>query len=349
MPADDRSLELATTTLVFIGVSAVAVTLRCYVRASLLKAFREEDFLALGTLFCFVVYGSFVMLSISNGAGKHVGDVPESGIPEALKMRWAAELSYVVTSLFLKFTIGVFLLRICSTTRQRIIIWIVLIGCLVFNLFYVFIAAFQCKPVEYFWMRAVEDAKGTCLSEEIILGSTYAAAAVNACADWVLGLMPIALVWNLDLNKRSKVSVAGILALGSIASSATIVRIPYIYQLAHDDDFLYEFTDLAIWSTVENGLGLTASSIATLRPLFRRLLGGGGDDTNRTSSASASASSSSYHPWSKRRSGPPNRGTNDDFLHCRGPSDVGKYYQLDALHSPGQAKIRYYREYYRDR
>lgn len=36
---------------------------------------------------------------------------------------------------------------------------------------------------------------------------------------------------------------------------------------------LYTFTDLAIWSTVENGLGLTASSIATLRPLFKGLFG----------------------------------------------------------------------------
>lgn len=34
---------------------------------------------------------------------------------------------------------------------------------------------------------------------------------------------------------------------------------------------MYTFTDLTIWSTVENGLGLTASSIATLRPLFKGL------------------------------------------------------------------------------
>lgn len=36
---------------------------------------------------------------------------------------------------------------------------------------------------------------------------------------------------------------------------------------------MYTFTDLTLWSTVENGLGLTASSIATLRPLFKGLLG----------------------------------------------------------------------------
>lgn len=52
---------------------------------------------------------------------------------------------------------------------------------------------------------------------------------------------------------------------------ATIVRIPYAKQLLSDPDYLYNFTDLAIWSTVEIGLGLTASSLATLKPLFRKL------------------------------------------------------------------------------
>lgn len=52
---------------------------------------------------------------------------------------------------------------------------------------------------------------------------------------------------------------------------ATIARIPYTKQLLSDPDYLYNFTDLAIWSTVEIGLGLTASSLATLKPLFRKL------------------------------------------------------------------------------
>jgi hypothetical protein len=64
------------------------------------------------------------------------------------------------------------------------------------------------------------------------------------------------------------------------ASTATIVRIPYIKNLSNAADFLYATTDIAIWSTAETGMGLAASSFATLRPLFRdffqrsRLMGG---------------------------------------------------------------------------
>jgi len=45
----------------------------------------------------------------------------------------------------------------------------------------------------------------------------------------------------------------------------------YVWQLTEAEDFLYDFVDIAIWSVVENGLGLTASSLATLRPLVRKL------------------------------------------------------------------------------
>lgn len=58
------------------------------------------------------------------------------------------------------------------------------------------------------------------------------------------------------------------------ASTATIVRIPYVRKLTLSGDFMYEFTDLVIWSAAENGLGLIAASIATLRPLVRAFFGG---------------------------------------------------------------------------
>lgn len=39
-----------------------------------------------------------------------------------------------------------------------------------------------------------------------------------------------------------------------------------------NSDFLYKNTDVSIWSTVEPGMGITASSIACMRPLFHAFL-----------------------------------------------------------------------------
>lgn len=61
------------------------------------------------------------------------------------------------------------------------------------------------------------------------------------------------------------------------ASVATVARIPYASQLLSNPDYLSNFADLAIWSIVECGIAITASSLATLRPLFiqMRFLAGG--------------------------------------------------------------------------
>lgn len=48
-----------------------------------------------------------------------------------------------------------------------------------------------------------------------------------------------------------------------------MIRIPYIKVLTLTNDFLFATTDVAIWSTVEPGLGIVAAGAITLRPLFR--------------------------------------------------------------------------------
>jgi hypothetical protein len=121
-----------------------------------------------------------------------------------------------------------------------------------------------------FWNN--HPASDKCLSAGPTKGITYALAAVNAAADWILGTLPFFIVWDLQMKLKTKMLVAGILAFAAIGSTATIVRMFYIHTLMDGPDFLYATTDVAIWSTVEPGIGITASSIATLRPLVRHCL-----------------------------------------------------------------------------
>jgi hypothetical protein len=107
------------------------------------------------------------------------------------------------------------------------------------------------------------------LHEGPTLGITYALAAVNAAADWAFGLLPFFIVWDLKMKLKTKILVAGILAFAAIGSVGTIVRMFYLHTLMDGPDFLYATTDVALWSTIEPGIGITAGSIACLRPLMR--------------------------------------------------------------------------------
>ncbi|KAM0367340.1 hypothetical protein ACHAPK_007867, partial [Fusarium culmorum] len=54
------------------------------------------------------------------------------------------------------------------------------------------------------------------------------------------------------------------------ASSAVVVRFAFVKDFKNPD-FLWATVDIAIWSATEQGLAITAGSLATLRPLLRLL------------------------------------------------------------------------------
>lgn len=98
------------------------------------------------------------------------------------------------------------------------------------------------------------------------------------------------------------------------ASSATIVRFPYIHYLTDIDDFLYSNADVAIWSTVETGVGITAACVATLRPLLRTFFGGG---------SSARGNGTSARQWHRTGSGHPKGDTGFDLHDVSGTKRFG--------------------------
>ncbi|RJE20601.1 integral membrane protein [Aspergillus sclerotialis] len=137
----------------------------------------------------------------------------------------------------------------------------VIIGFLFF-----FFTVFQCDPVDFFWNRFSE--KGKCLDVNLLISIGYVYTAGAALTDVTIGLLPVFLIWNLKMNRRAKLAIVGILSIGCIASAAVIIRAPFVKHYK-DREFLYNTTQISIWSNVEAGLGITAGCLTTLRPLFR--------------------------------------------------------------------------------
>ncbi|BDD61597.1 hypothetical protein MAP00_006637 [Monascus purpureus] len=76
----------------------------------------------------------------------------------------------------------------------------------------------------------------------------------------------------MNLGFCTKVYIGLVLALGSCACIATLPRFAYIGYLKDPRDIFFH-TGLVIWSHIEVGISLMASSVATLRPLFAHLRG----------------------------------------------------------------------------
>ncbi|KAL1892342.1 hypothetical protein Sste5346_007080 [Sporothrix stenoceras] len=273
---DDRGPQLAAILIALLVLSTVSTILRCYSMGVLLKRFYIEDWLAVISLLLYCIYTAAGLTSVHYGVGQHVVDVPPESRVHAVLWRWIGSLLYIVISTSSKYVVGLFLLRICSHRRwQKITIWVILGLVTVFNIMFVFFDIFSCRPIEYQWNRYADPPRpatgAQCNATSFATVTTYVAAFLNVVADWTLAVLPSYLVWQAKMERRKKISVCAVLALGSVASVATIVRIPFADGILDRPDFLYNFTDLAIWSTLEIGIALTASSLATLTPLFRKI------------------------------------------------------------------------------
>ncbi|KAF3765585.1 hypothetical protein M406DRAFT_240473, partial [Cryphonectria parasitica EP155] len=272
---DNRGPQLEGVVLSFFILCFITVSLRSYTMGFILKRFYLEDYLAILALLIYISFATLALISIGHGLGKHEEDVAPTARPIATKYCFLAAVVYIALSYLVKVIVGLFLVRICSASHQkwqRISIWTMLVVVGLFYGAYFFIAIFACQPVEYVWTRddPVPPTSGQCNPSVAATSISYIATVLNCVADWMLAILPATVVWKARLDSRTKISICVILAIGSIASIATIIRVFYAKELVQHDDYLYEFTPLATWSTIEVGTALTASSLATLKPLFRK-------------------------------------------------------------------------------
>lgn len=76
-----------------------------------------------------------------------------------------------------------------------------------------FLTLFQCTPVDHFWNRMTQPS-GKCVDIHIVIDIAYLCSAVAALADFVIGILPGFIIWDLHMPRRNKIAAGGILSLG---------------------------------------------------------------------------------------------------------------------------------------
>jgi hypothetical protein len=213
----------------------------------------------------FIAFTVFEIRGVHYGTGQHTVNISPENLPIALRNWWACEPLYVLTNMALKLSIAIFLLRICVARLQRYAIIFAITLTEIYSTVFFFMFVLQCKPVSYFWQQyAPTPGIGKCSDPRIVTYTFFGYSAIACLTDWILAIIPIFLVKDLQLNRRTKISAILLLSMCSLASTATIIRIPYLHGMSNLADFLYATSDVAIWSTVETGIGITAAAVSTL-------------------------------------------------------------------------------------
>ncbi|KAI1028328.1 hypothetical protein LB503_002619 [Fusarium chuoi] len=193
---------------------------------------------------------------------------------------WLLEIFYFAQVSLLKTSLLFFYLRIFPGNAQKLL-WGTIIFNSVFGALFMFLAAFQCTPVSYFWLNWDGEHKGTCMNSTAI---GWANASISVAVDvWMLAV-PLWYLRKLKLHWKKKIGVAAMFVVGTFVTVVSIIRLQFLVDLGSSRNPTYDQTDISIWSTVEINVGIICASMPALRVILVRLfpsLGGSSYDSSK--------------------------------------------------------------------
>lgn len=207
-------------------------------------------------------------------------------------------MAYYLSLTFTKVSILLQYLRIfppgSQSNRFRMMCFAVLGLVSVYGAWTFFGSIFECWPIPYFWDKSID---GHCMNQYIVW---FFNAGVNIATDFIIVILPIAQIRQLNLPKRQKrlliivFGLAGLYVpsrdlvliflrngctrsdqdvLTSYACSVCIVsilRLQSLVTISNSEDPTYDNGPAATWSSIEANVGITCACLPPLRPLISR-------------------------------------------------------------------------------
>ncbi|KAI3399330.1 hypothetical protein diail_7285 [Diaporthe ilicicola] len=291
---------LVGTAVSFLIMTFLSVGLRTYVRGVLTKSFLADDWLMLAAQVVFTISCTFILLGVNTGLGRRNKALPQNQEIEALKWQALATATYVLNMMLIKLSIGFFLLRLAVQRRYLYTIYSTMLVVLIWSLALWFWDIFQCSPVQAQWDYTIPNLK--CVSAQDVVNAAYALSVMTILTDWLFALLPIPMIWHVKMTAQAKATVVVVLGLGIFASVATLIRLKFLSDLTDTTDILFAGTDAMVWTLVEPGVAIVASSLVTIRPLLRKMRLKGFESTERSRGL-----------WFKGQSG-------SGAMGCKGPN-----------------------------
>lgn len=174
----------------------------------------------------------------------------QSIITDDEQENYAGRPIYVFSTLCFKLAICISYLRLTRGSHKetaRLAIWSGLVFTALYNVTYIFTLLFACSPVAASWDYSID---GKCLAMAPYYYTTGVLTMVN---DLVLFILPVPLVWRLQVDKRTKIGLSVMFLLGLITTFCSIMRIvaiTYIKETGNTTNFI-------LWGVVEACVGVS--------------------------------------------------------------------------------------------
>ncbi|KAE8419480.1 hypothetical protein BDV36DRAFT_294074 [Aspergillus pseudocaelatus] len=215
-------LQYWDTVLVVVSVVGLAVVSVFFVLRLLSRQLSRQRldigdcFMGIGLLFC---YG--VAISAFNGAGQDIWSLDEKTRSRRILLFWLTQTLWPFSQAFVKLSIIMLLQQLFCVQKRSILFWPFIVFTVSWAVTAIFGNIFQCSPPRYFWLQAT--VKGTCMSGQkafyMVIG------ALSLAEDVALLLLPISVVWSLNMGIKQKVQVTALFCLAGLACVFSLLRL----------------------------------------------------------------------------------------------------------------------------
>ncbi|KAJ5688296.1 hypothetical protein N7536_010915 [Penicillium majusculum] len=200
------------------------------------------------------------------GFGLHVWWITVENMVTMKKILFAYLIVYLFELLLIKVSILMLYRRIFGMNWM---IWTTLLISYGWCIGSMIAALCACEPISYFWREIIDPTSG---SNRYNFYYYYVwNAAANVVTDILILLVPVPIVWSLQMRTTQKIGVCGVLLLGGFVCVASDIRIHYITYLHNNIDITWALGDVAVWSTIEPCIGIICACLPVLQPFVRSL------------------------------------------------------------------------------
>lgn len=238
---------------------------RIAIKLHILKTLVLEDY------FCIIAWllatGYFLtgLLMGRHGGGNHEYEVTKDNMVGFQQALYADTITYGPAAWFTKTTLLLIFARVFSPFRKSVIFIYVFISLMFLYYFPVMIIKIKvCTPIEGLWNP---DIHAECVNQtELFWTDTI----MSATTDLVILLLPIPLVWSLQVPPKKKLRISIILGAGGIATGASIVRLILVFQPNSFADETVSFVRFNLLGVAEIGIGIICACLPAFSILFTR-------------------------------------------------------------------------------
>lgn len=224
---DDRASTIVTSHIICITIAAIAICLRFISRRLGSVALKADDWTVVAAFVLEVGEVACGLLAVHEGGGKHAILLPNprrfGQIVLATEVLYNPAIACVKISMLLLYN------RIFPDQKFRY--GLIAIGSfvIVYSTIVSFTAIFQCRPTAAAWDPYIEGAKCIDFGKEAIVFSI-----INAITDVVIVVLPMPLLWRMQMEWRRKVQVMAMFATSSVyVFSPQAPCFFCVYLLAH--------------------------------------------------------------------------------------------------------------------